>query len=240
MKLTPSLGGAYSGSFGGLTASHNRGGQYLRRRSVPTNPNTVRQQIIRSIFGGLVQSWTSALTEPERQAWRDYAAGTPATDTLGQELILTGQQAYIRSNTARQLAGLAVVEAAPTIFNTGEAPSEITEWSVATGSATLNISGNLAAAASDDGDLLIFIGPPQNPGRTFFKGPYQFAATGAIAATDTTFQEVPTVATEWFSDHTPTDADVGTFWPLRLIIAYDDGRVSQSFAALTELTLGGA
>ena len=38
MKTT--IVGPLSGSFGGLTASHNRGGQYLRQRSTPTNPNS--------------------------------------------------------------------------------------------------------------------------------------------------------------------------------------------------------
>ncbi|KKM06452.1 hypothetical protein LCGC14_1743870, partial [marine sediment metagenome] len=37
-----------SGSIGGLTASHNRGGMYFRARTIPTNPATSFQTVVRN------------------------------------------------------------------------------------------------------------------------------------------------------------------------------------------------
>lgn len=240
MKLTPSLGGAYSGSFGGVTASHNKGGAYFRRRSVPTSPNTARQQAVKSIVGGLVQAWSDELSAVQRAAWRDYAANVPRQDTLGQTINLSGQNWYIGVNTPilqalnsglTAAASLVRIDDAPTVFNTGEAVStfELTE-----AAGVVAASGALAAPASEVGLAILFLGSPQNAGRRFFKGPYQLAAVGsAIAATNETFSIANSDQTdplEWVTDKVIAEGDLV---PVRVIIAYDDGRVSQEFREIT-------
>lgn len=248
MKLTPTLGGSLSGSLGGLTASHNRGGQYLRRRSVPVNPNTARQQAVRAILGSLVQAWSDDLTESERQAWRDYAAAVPRTDVLGQTITLTGQQWFIATNTPRlqqelsglTVAGNGVVSVAPTTFNTGEAVASLTEFSILDTGPVLVVTGVLAAPASDDGFALLYFGRPVNPGVRFYKGPYQFGAAVAVAAAATTFAFTidPSDSLEWAAAFQPAEANIDVFFGLRLILSYDDGRTSQEFRQLTALSQG--
>lgn len=104
---------AASGSLGGITASHNRGGQYLRARVIPTNPNTARQQTIRARFGYLADYWTTTLTEAERLAWTAYGSSLRLANALGNAGSPTGQQAFQRTNLVRLEAGLAVLEVAP-------------------------------------------------------------------------------------------------------------------------------
>jgi hypothetical protein len=246
MKLTPSIGGAYSGSFGGLTASHNKGGQYLRRRSVPTNPNTIRQQTVRSVMGGLVQTWSDDLTAAQREAWRVYAQNTPVTDKLGQAMNLSGVNMFVRANSVRRIAtaltigDFPAVDNAPVVFNTGEAVVSVTQFSAVftTPPGTLTLLATLGGAAPDDGLAFVFAAPPQTPGTGFYKGPYQLAATGSttVSATDTDLTFVLDLATDWFASTLPVVAWDGLFVPLRLLVVYDDGRVSQDFRALVQFT----
>jgi len=95
-----------SGSLGGLTGSHNRGGTYLRARSLPTNPNTTRQQNARAAMANAVNRWTSVLTSGARNAWTNYANNTPLVGPLGDPITLSGQQMYIRSQTVLANANL--------------------------------------------------------------------------------------------------------------------------------------
>lgn len=246
MKLTPTLGGSLSGSLGGLTASHNKGGQYLRRRSVPTNPNTARQQAVRAKLTALTQAWNNVLTETQRQAWRDYAASTPRTDKLGQTITLTGQQWYIASNTPRlqqltsglSVAGDGRVDAAPTINNTGEPTTAITVFTINTTTPLLTVTGLFSAPASADGFALLYLGLPVNDGRRFFKGPYQFAAAVAYSADDTSWSIAvdPSSSTAWVAAYQPGAADDGRYFGLRVIAVYDDGRTSTQFRQLTQFS----
>jgi hypothetical protein len=98
MKFLPGIAvGAASGSMGGVVASHNRGGQYFRRRATPVNPATAFQGAVRSALAGLSSGWRG-LTEAKRTAWNEAAESTTTIDTLGSSVQLTGQQLYIRAN----------------------------------------------------------------------------------------------------------------------------------------------
>lgn len=247
MKLTPTLGGAYSGSFGGLTASRNKGGQYLRRRSAPVNPNTSRQQLVRTIVGGLTQQWTSLLNETQRESWRVYAANTPFIDGLGQTVNISGVNAFVRANSTRALANnqglvlLSTILTAPTIFNTGVAVGTVDTFDgdFTTPPGTITVSGDLNGTTDTTGDAFLFVAPPQNEGRKFFKGPYQLAATVPIDATDDTFA-FTTVdladPTKWASATIPVTGWDGLYVPLRLVIAYDDGRYSETWRMMMQFT----
>lgn len=248
MKFTPTLGGSYSGSLGGFTASHNKGGQYLRRRAVPTNPNTVRQQTARAALGALTEYWGQTLTESQRQGWRDYAAAVPVTDRIGNTINLTGQQMFVRSNTpAAQYSNTTLTttstniqEDAPSINNTGEPPSSILEFELANDGSTLSVSGNVSAPASDGGTVFMRIGPHVSPGVNAIKSTLQLASTVTInsAATAWDFADLDiTAATEWVAQTVPLLADDGLRFPIAIRIRYDDGRLSQKFTALVPLTV---
>lgn len=244
MKFTPSMAGSMSGSLGGFTASHNRGGQYLRRRSTPTNPNTSRQQTVRAIMDNLAQYWTNNLSDAQRTAWSTYAVNTPFTDVLGQTITMSGFNAFIKANMISQqwytFTGLpvAVLEEAPTTFNTGQSVVDVPTWGGFATANTVVLEATWPTPAPDDGDTYLFIAPPQNAGVKFFKGPYQLAAVGAFAATDDLVVITADVTdpTEWYSDHVPLAAWDGLYTPLRLINRQDDGRVSADFRMLVQFT----
>lgn len=229
MKFTGSFVGSVSGSLGGITGARNRGGQYLRRRAVPTNPNTSRQSERRSNLANLVNAWTNTL-EPEQQtAWTVYGVNTPTTDSLGQPLILTGQQEFLRTNLARLSAGLTTINDAPTTFNRGETPTILTTLELpATPGSPANIAVLLSAPASEAGDAAWYFGRPQNFTKNFFKGPYQFGGlTTFTAAATTSGSAVFLPLTDW-------PLLEGEYTPVKIRLLYDDGRVSHALEVIQQ------
>ncbi len=115
MKFTPGIGvAALSGSMGGTTASHNKGGQYFRNRSIPTNPRTVPQLARRATLSTLSANWQD-LTQANRDAWTEHARQNPTTDSLGASILLSGQQDFIKLNSKILLSGNAQIDVPPIV-----------------------------------------------------------------------------------------------------------------------------
>lgn len=123
-KISPILGGL-SGSIAGSTFSHNKGGQYVRQRTIPTNPTTTKQSAVRNIIAIVSSSWFG-LTANQRTEWEQWAALYPVVDSLGQSVQLTGHQAFVGLNTRLQLAGVAIVPTCPV----GAGPVDLTTATV--------------------------------------------------------------------------------------------------------------
>jgi len=102
----------YSGSRGNITFGHNKGGQYMRSRAIPVNPNSARQQATRNILGTYAAGW-NALSDAQRALWRSYAAEIPVPDALGQMMFLSGINWYIKCNSILGDAGLTPIDYPP-------------------------------------------------------------------------------------------------------------------------------
>lgn len=110
-KFTPILGNVL-GSIGANTFSHNRGGPYVKRRPYPTNPNSTRQQIMRTILSDLAKAWQT-LSDTNKQQWNDWATTHPSKDSLGNAINLTGFNAYMALNSIVRDMGLAAIATPP-------------------------------------------------------------------------------------------------------------------------------
>ena len=97
--------GSLRGSIGDNTFSHNRGGDYVRRRVAPTNPNTTRQQTMRALLATYASGWTNNLTAAQRSAWNVWAGQQPKEGPLGNSINLTGINGYVWCNTHIDDAG---------------------------------------------------------------------------------------------------------------------------------------
>ena len=191
MKFIPTLGGEFSGSLGGLVASRNRGGQYLRRRSMPVNPDSEAQIQARAAVAAASEAW-SGLTDQQRADWATYAANVAWVDRLGQEQRLTGPQMFLRSNAIRLQANavfgstLPLITDGPTTFLLGpnvpvtEAESEydpandILDPPGPTLTTTLTLEDTLPATTQ----IFLFLGRPRGLTQNFYKGPYRMALEG--------------------------------------------------------------
>lgn len=233
MKFTPSpIAGQMSGSAGSLVASRNRYGSYFRVKVDPVNPNTIRQQTVRSIFSTLVVVWANTLTNQERANWESYAASVPVHGET-----VTGQNHYIRTNTPRLQIGGARIDPAPSILDTGV---PVASFSVLTDNIFNTLGVNLAATgysttltlgagASDDGDVIFYIGKIISTGTNFYKGPYQLVFANAIAAAAA---DVDMTALFAITANANGDPVTGQRRPVRARVLYDDGRLSDPYEAI--------
>lgn len=115
MKFTPGIAvGAMSGSIGGTTASHNKGGPYFRTRAIPTNPNSDTQLQRRAALATMSQNWRN-LTSAQRQAWTEWARQNPITNALGQSINKSGHQSFVGLNTRILMDAGTVIDVPPVI-----------------------------------------------------------------------------------------------------------------------------
>lgn len=164
-----------SGSLGATVYSHNRYGAYVRARSVPVNPNTDRQVGARGALQALAIRWNNTLTQPQRDAWEVYSGNLIWRNKLGDTTYLTGLAHYIRCNSVRIMVGLAILDAAPTVFTLGTPEQDL----VVTAS---EAAQTLSAAYDDTADWCdetgafqaLYMGLPKNPSIKFFGGPWRF------------------------------------------------------------------
>jgi hypothetical protein len=203
-----------SGSVGGATYSHNRGGLYIRARAIPTNPNSPEQQAVRSIMADLTTKWSELLDAAEREAWDTYALNVPLPDTLGEPRNVGGLGMYVRSNlqAIQALGSSARLDVAPIVFDLGS----FTQPSIAvTGLSGIAVTFDVLDSWYVDGGRMFVSGSrPQNASRNYFKGPYRF--TDSIVSPDT-------------SPHTagaPFSYAVGQRVFVQLRVRQLDGRIS--------------
>lgn len=228
MKFTSQVYSAVSGSIGGITYSHNRGGMYTRTRAVPTNPSSNQQQFVRNALSYLVDRWSNTLTAAQRTAWDDYAANVAVTDALGQSIYLTGQNHYVRSNVIRQqinnLVGsavLTIIDDGPTVFTLAETDPTAAYSMTAPTTGSLAFDTNLDWVSEDDSALFLFTGSAQNAAINFFKGPYRI--TGVVQGDATT----PPTSPQAIASVITYAAGQGVFTYARISRA--DGRLSTRF-----------
>lgn len=173
MKFQSMIISRGSGSIGGLTASHNKGGNYFRARTTPTDPGTVFQTAVRTALASLVTLWTSVLSAAERAAWDLYAFNTPLLDQFGEPRTVTGLNMYARANVPRIQTGEPRQDAAPTVFDTGTFTPVAGAFSEAGQAMSLAFEVTDAWANEDDAAMIVQISRPQNPSINFFKGPWR-------------------------------------------------------------------
>lgn len=178
---------ACSGSVGGLTYSRNKYGPYTRTRAMPVNPASQYQNGVRSFLATCVSTWTTILTVNERSAWETWAMNTPQQGPLGETIIISGQNAFVKMNTFRMQMGLTIGIQAPIIF----ANAVLTPPTIATATASTEVLSIVFTntdlwASATAGKLAVYTSRPQNASKMFFAGPYRFAGFISGAATPPT------------------------------------------------------
>ncbi len=160
--------GSASGAIGGKVASHNRYGNYMRIRSIPTNPNTDRQQGARGRFQSMASRWPTALSPAQRTAWNLYGDTVDMQGPLGQTINLTGFNHYVRSNTAILQAVLPVVDAGPTNFSLPAADSTVAPTiSEAAQQISVVFDDTRDWAGEDSSFMTVHMTSPQNASRDY-------------------------------------------------------------------------
>lgn len=209
-----------SGSIGGTTFSHNRGGLYTRARRVPVNPQSAFQNVIRNGLSSLQASF-AALSSTNRDSWYVMAENMTFPDALGLQIKYSGQNCYIMCNNYRVQAGLSVIAPAPTIYDMATLTPPVPTITAAGTTVSVAYTNTDAWANEVGGALLVYASRPQNSTKNFFKGPYRFAGKVAGAGTPPTS---PAVITLPF-----VTGAAGSKMFFRFIAVRSDARVSTPF-----------
>lgn len=208
------------GSVGGVTYLANQHHQIVcRARTSPVDPSTVNQNKIRQSFSGAAVDWL-ALTDVQRIAWNDYAAGLTYPNPLGDQtlsgrLVAMGNLAFKRYIASRGFALSSVEKTAPVIPGFLALDPLIIAAPSAAGTGVGLSVGNPNA---EDIGLFYWRSRVFNPTRNTFKGPWSSASMG--------MQTIVSETTGQFDIMVGSDDNV-IFVYLRAIV--DDGakRVSQ-------------
>jgi hypothetical protein len=213
-----------SGNIAGNVYARNRYGNYVRPRTIPTNPRTAYQTAVREAIAMLSERWSSTLTAAQRTAWNLYASSVVVLNRLGESMYLSGYNHYIRSNVILSQIAATLVDAGPTIF---EIPEQDPSFAISASEATQQISvtfdNTKAWANEDDAYLVKYQGSPQNAQRNFFNGPWRLM--GHVDGDSVTPPSSPDAEAVAFAI-----AEGQHLWVYARIIRAD-GRLSERFRA---------
>jgi len=130
--------------------------------------------------------WVNVLSATARAEWDTYGTIVGATDPLGDQIPLSGLNAYQRSNVPRMQSGLGRVDVAPVIFDRGEYTLPTFSVQAAGDTVTVAFTSTDAWASQVGSSMLVYASRPVNPSIVYFKGPYRFAGRINGAATPPT------------------------------------------------------
>ncbi len=221
MKWLSHVFSAASGSVGGLTYSHNAGGNYVRAKTIPTNPASPFQEAVRNIVAFLTGNWNINLTAAQRATWKTYADNVNWTDKQGQQITLSALAHYVRSNVPRLQAGLARVDDAPFIMALATFGNPAFGFAAATQEAAVQFLTGNNWVDTDGSAMLVYISRQQLPTIDYFKGPYRFAA--AILGDSATPPTSPAAIAAPFA------GDIGNRVFFKVSVTEADGRLSEPF-----------
>jgi hypothetical protein len=101
------------GKLGGIVYSRNTGGAYARQKVSPVQPRTPSQLNQRSRLVQVSKAW-DALSQGQRQAWKDFSVAYKKRDVFGLQKQRTAQQMYMFCNLALLSSGYALIPNPPT------------------------------------------------------------------------------------------------------------------------------
>lgn len=222
MLIRGGMGQQLSGSVGGVTASRNRYGAYLRNRTVPVNPNTPRQLEVRAAFAAATLAW-KGLTDLQRGAWTAYADQTPVLNRLGESITLSGIAMFSAVNSFRLAAGSAVLTVAPST------PGLSTLGTASNFDAVIAAYAFVTVGATATGPAIVSYSPPVSAGAQSYNGPFSLFSYSTMTATG-----IPLVTQASFRYGAPLSGEYRYF---RVRAMSADGRLSNTFIQRVQITV---
>jgi len=177
-KIIPGpMVGQISGSIGATTFSRNRYGLYTRRRTNPTNPNTIYQQEARSYLA-TASSAFAALTTAQKLAWEGFAKANPVTDNLGQTVTLAPNAAYVMLNSRLLRLGESQLTTPPIV----PAPTGLTSLTLTAdiGAGNVEVAYTSTPLGADD-HLAVWAAVCPSPGVNYVKNLLKLVQVSAAA-----------------------------------------------------------
>lgn len=175
--------------------SKNASGAIIRNRVTPINRRSTGQTQQRQTLASLASGWRG-LTQAQRDGWNAASANFPQTDSLGQTVILTGEQLYVRCNANLTLIGQSLITAAP--IPTSFDPLTATIASLTAAAFTVGYTPDPVPTGFS---LVIRATRPVSAGKQFF-AQSEFRFVAAIAAATASPANIDTAYEAIFGDKT--------------------------------------
>lgn len=171
------------GKVGGVIASRNGGGAYMKQWTKPTYHAYPKQTNITALLSIVRNNWQNALDVPQRAKWNALAAVTSMPNKLGEQMTPSGWNLYMRSNMMLDLSGRGFV-LKPPVAAVAPAPQLTLAWETLVGVKIISI-GNWDVTPL--GSLFCQYHPAVPLSLNYYKGPYPESG----AAPFVTYTELP-------------------------------------------------
>jgi hypothetical protein len=166
--LNPYGGGTLIGSIGSTTFQRGRYGNLARARVKPVDPNTPRQQEVKTYMTQASAEF-GAISAASMAQWNSYALNTPIIGPKGTQIVLTGRQMYMRSRMFQLRGTLGPLLTAPSTPGVLPIPSCTFTYDVATGVVALTA----ISAVPTNYAIRFLISRNLGPSRNYWKGPFE-------------------------------------------------------------------
>lgn len=176
IKFTAFLAEA-RGKLAGTVFSKNRGGNYVRTKVTPVNPQTSSQVAVRNQLTAFAQNFR-ALTAAQIAAWNTAVSNFTSTDIFGDIKTPAGINLYNKLNINLALAGQAAIVNPP--LPTGADACVIESLVSDVSSSLFTIDTDLAAVPAGH-SLIIEATPQLSPGKSFVKSEFRVIEVLAAA-----------------------------------------------------------
>lgn len=177
MKIRALMGAQLSGSMGGVVASHNRGGAYLRARAIPVTSTSSAALDAKGYLTTASQAW-AGLTDAQRLTWADWASINPVADAFGEQRILSGHQSYVQLNRRLLQCGQSQISVPPV----SAAPAGLTllQYSFDIGAGNFQVAWTPTPLGASEG-LYLRAAVVNSAGRSYVRNLYKLVYIGAAA-----------------------------------------------------------
>lgn len=132
---------------GSVVHQSGRMGLVVRKHSIPKQPRTSVQRVVRGNFGVNAKDWGATLNQAERDAWTAFAATLTITDRLGRKFVPTGIQLYQRVSRNLHTIALGPITSPPPDQNVSS-PLALTV-AITTGGTVFTVDASSEPAANE-------------------------------------------------------------------------------------------
>ena len=152
-----------SGKLGGQVFAKNRGGNYVRTKVTPSNPQSVAQMAVRGIFASISSRW-SALTEAQRATFNNFVSSYAKTDIFGDLRNPSGKSLFQRLNQNLLISGQAEIDVCVSPLEVPFANVTNATFGIGSGELLVQTEGITTGAK-----LVLWATPKLSKGTTFVK-----------------------------------------------------------------------
>ena len=174
--FTPLLGNI-SGRIGANVFARNAAGGYIRNGTIPVNPNTPRQAVVKAGLSQANFDWQNVLTPEQRADWKAYGLASPTLNRQGQSILVPGREWYIGRAAFAIANGLTTPSDAPT--QNGSAP--LVGWDYSTNGTDIE-AANPTLPTTEWFFMQFQVSGAQNLTVNSFKGPWESTVSVLFSA----------------------------------------------------------